>query len=323
MRFVDIRAEAVSALGQEHVHSVGPILLTSGTFIRPLPGVYALPDQLPDLSKIAFDPPAFLLNEEQAKLLAMARFAGEPFGSYSLWQPEVEYALCRWGETKANPVLWQSQLAMASIDAWPVSEREREHWRDLQRRQGRYHLQAAIRYPIKQLWPPLHRLLAALHLVQTRGSINWIVANRLLKRRIDAHASPALLGILCLLGVVTPPSHWQKPHEVKNADHNLTKLLSAELQRTGILSWDSDVGVDVVNRLTSQSTLPPGAWLNPELASELRTVAADDSVDVLSLPTDGDDDAASFKSLLEEVARQQRMAAIQENIRDVTQTDDA
>jgi hypothetical protein len=151
LRFVDLRAEAVSLLGQKHAHSVGPILLTSGTFVRLLPGIYALPDQLPALTNIAFNPPAFMLNEERAKWLATARFAGEPYGSFPLWQPEVEYALCRWGETNANPILWRSLLAVASVDQWPASDREKEHWQSLQSRSGAYSLAAAMRIPFATL----------------------------------------------------------------------------------------------------------------------------------------------------------------------------
>ncbi len=319
LRFVDLRNEAVDRLGQKHAHSIGPILLTSGTFIRPLPGIYALQDQLPERPALAFDPPAFLLNEEQAKWLAMARYAGEPFGSFALWQPEFEYALCRWGETNASPVLWQSLLAVASVHQWPVSDGESEHWRDLQNRHGAYSLMAPMRYPIRDLWPPLPRLLAALHVVQMRDNINWIVANRLLKRRIDAHAGPALLGILCLLGIVSPPAHWQMPH-VKHGDPDyLIATLSRELQQTGSLKWESDIGADIIAKLSLGADLPDDSWLDRRVVAELRSVAEDDPVDSLSVAADADDDAASFERLLEEVARQQRLADIKEDIR---RTDD-
>lgn len=317
LRFVDLRNEAVNRLGQKHAHSIGPILLTSGTFIRPLPGIYALQDQLPDRSAIAFDPPDFLLNEDQVKWLAMARYAGEPFGSFALWQPEYEYALCRWGETSISPVLWQSLLAVASVHQWPVSDGEREHWRDLQNRRGAYSLMAPMRYHIRDLWPPLSRLLAALHVVQMRGAINWMVANRLLKRRIDAHTGPALLGILCLLDIVSPPAHWQMPH-VKHGDpDSLITSLSKELQQTGSLRWESDIGVDILANLSLDADLPDGAWLDRRVITDLRSTAEDDLVNSVSVAADAadDDDAASFECLLEEVARQQRLADIMEDIR--------
>jgi Sigma-70, region 4 len=315
LRFVDLRSEAAAVLGKKHTSSVGPILLTSGSFVRPLPGVYALPDQLPALSNIAFDPPAFLLSEEQARWLAMARFAGEPFGSFPLWRPEVEYALCRWGETKATANVWQSLLAVASIDQWPVSDLEKEHWRSLQSQNGTYGLSAAIRYPIRQLWPPLHRVLAAMHVIRMRDGLNWMVGNRLLKRRVDAHASAALLGILSMLGALQPPPQWQMPHPKRNNTDELIDALSNELQRTGTLSWESDTGAQIIATLLSSTDISKDAWLIPSLVAELRSVAEENPVDTLSVPAESDDDAISFEKLLQDVARQQQLATIQEDIR--------
>ncbi len=319
LRFVDLRSEAIDLLGQNHTHSIGPILLTSGTFVRPLPGVYALENQLPELRSITFNPPAFLLNEEQTRWLAMARYAGEPFGSFSMWQPEAEYALCRWGEHNADPILWQSLLKVSSIDLWPVSDRERGHWHNLKVRRGIYGLTAPMRYPIRQLWPPLPRLLAAMYVVQVRDGLNWIVINRILKRRIDAHTAPALLGILCLLGIISPPAHWQMFHGKCEDPHQLIDALSHELRRTGSLTWESDIGRKLIAKLSAHTDLPQDAWLNADLIRELRAVAEVGLVD--SLPVDADDDAVSFEKLLEEVARQKRLEAIREDVSDAVDDD--
>ena len=45
LRFVDLRERAARRLRGKSPHSVGPILLTSGEFVRPLPGIYAVPEQ--------------------------------------------------------------------------------------------------------------------------------------------------------------------------------------------------------------------------------------------------------------------------------------
>jgi Sigma-70, region 4 len=318
LRFVDLRAEAVKVLGRKHVYSVGPILLTSGTFVRPLPGVYALPDQLPTLSDLAFTPPAFMLNEEQARWLAMARFAGEPFGSFPLWQPAVEYALSRWGETKASPIVWQSLVGASTIDDWPVSKAEKDHWRTVRERDGDYGLRAQLRYPIRQLWPPLHRVFAAMHILRARGSLNWMIVNRVLKRRVDAHMSAGLLGILCLLGVLDPPEHWQMPHPRKSSPDRLLDMLSSELQQTGKLVWDSAIGADLIAILQAPAAFRDSAWLSSSLIVELRSVAEHDPVDRLSVPAENDDDALSFEKLLEDVTRQKQLAEVQEYIFDGT-----
>jgi hypothetical protein len=147
LRFADLHERATRRLGGKSPHSVGPILLTSGEFVRPLPGIYAVSEQIPAAAAILYDPPPFLLAEEQVRYLAEARYAGEPFGRYPMWTPEAEYALCRWAQTNSNPLLFQSLLAVASIDLWPVSPDERQHWSGLQRTHGRYCLVVAQRYP--------------------------------------------------------------------------------------------------------------------------------------------------------------------------------
>lgn len=183
------------------VHSIGPVLLTSGEFVRPLPGIYALPEQIPTGKMLLADPPAFLLTEDQVRYLAEARYAEEHFGRFPLWIPETEYALCRWAQSSCEPLAFQSLLAVASIDDWPVALEEREHWSALKTKYGRYSMTCVPRYPIGQLWPPLHRLLAACVVACGNGGLSWISANRVLKRRLDAHVSP---GILALMGKPSP-----------------------------------------------------------------------------------------------------------------------
>jgi Sigma-70, region 4 len=73
LRFVDLRERASRRLRGKSWHSVGPVLLTSGEFVRPLPGVYAVPEQIPAASAVLYDPPAFLLAEEQVRYLAVNR----------------------------------------------------------------------------------------------------------------------------------------------------------------------------------------------------------------------------------------------------------
>ncbi len=52
LRFADLRDRAASRMRGKSAHSIGPTLLTSGEFVRPLPGIYAVPEQIPAAAAI-------------------------------------------------------------------------------------------------------------------------------------------------------------------------------------------------------------------------------------------------------------------------------
>ena len=97
-------------------------------FARPLPGVYALHDQVPSPTQLLSAPPPYMLRVDQLRLYALARRAGEPWGSYPLWLPESEYLWCVWAQEHADPELFQSLLSIVQLDAWPEVE-GLEGWR--------------------------------------------------------------------------------------------------------------------------------------------------------------------------------------------------
>jgi Sigma-70, region 4 len=269
LRFVDLRKQASRRLRGKSLHSVGPILLTSGEFVRPLPGIYALPGQLPSAAALSFNPPKFLLNEEQARWFAMARQAGEPFGRYSMWTPEVEYALCRWSQNFADQIVFQSLLAVASIGQWPVSKREREHWTQLKQKNGEYGLARAPRYPFRQLCPTLDRVLAACLIALDDKGLSWITANRVLKLRVDAHVSAGLLALLVSLDALEPAPHWQSHHKPGNRLNDLVELLSAHLHKTGILDWTSTVAAHLIRDLKASQCRAPLGWVDNHVIADL------------------------------------------------------
>jgi hypothetical protein len=126
-------------------NSVGPTLLSnSHLFVRLLPGVYGLRHQVPPPEDVLSNPPPYLLENNQLRLLALARRAGEHRNVFPLWSAEGEFALARWGRHQGAPENFRSLLAVADIDAWPISPSERGHWRDIARREGRFELADAL-----------------------------------------------------------------------------------------------------------------------------------------------------------------------------------
>jgi RNA polymerase sigma factor (sigma-70 family) len=299
LRFVDLRDQAGRELDGKSSRSIGPILLTSGEFVRPLPGIYALPEQVPPDAFIPFKPPAFLLTDEHARWFAMARHAGEPFGTYPLWIPGAEYALCRWARTTADPLVFQSLLSAADPSGWPVANEEKDHWRSIKASHARYNLAASPRYPISQLLPSLDRLLAACLIARRDGGLSWMTANRILKRRIDAHVSAGLLALMIAAGLLEAPDHWQGRHKAAPALDKAIVLLAAARHQNPELSWNSSMGETVRGWLRDGQ---PVGWLTQDLRTELMQAASVGSTDIQAGDDEADESAATFDVLLKEAA---------------------
>ena len=227
-------------------NSVGPTLLSNPhLFVRLLPGVYGLRHQVPPPEELLSNPPPYLLDNNQLRLLALARRAGERRNVFPLWSAEGEFALARWGRHQGAPENFRSMLAVADIDAWPISLSERSHWRDIARREGRFELADALRHDAFTR-PELDRLLAACIEAVNAGDLNWMAVNRMAGRRIDSHASASVMAILLALGALSSesaaPSTWQSPHRATERARDLRAQMSCELSSTGSLAWDRGIG---------------------------------------------------------------------------------
>lgn len=221
-------------------------------FRRILPGVYALPGQMPAQADVLGEAPLpFFLNEAQARPYAFARKAGEAWGTYAFWTPAAEYRLCSWARFEADPALYHSLLAIASIDEWPITDRERADWHRRAALHARFEIVLHDRELLVEARPELDRLLAACFVCVERGEINWLTINRIMSRRLDAAGGQALLALLVGLNCIDPPadagadgvllSHRATPRAAA-----LATELSEQLQHEGKLRWESPLGERLV-----------------------------------------------------------------------------
>ena len=227
-------------------NSVGPTLLSNPhLFVRFLPGVYGLHHQVPPPEDLLSNPPPYLLENSQLRLLALARRAGERRNVCPLWSAEGEFALARWGRHHGTPENFRSLLAVADIDAWPISPSERARWQDLARREGRFELADTLRHDAFSR-PELDRLLAACIEAVNAGELNWMAVNRMAGRRIDSHAGASVMAVLLALGALrcesAAPSTWQSPHRATERAGDLLAQMIYELSSTGALAWDRGMG---------------------------------------------------------------------------------
>lgn len=244
-------------------NSVGPTLLSNPhLFVRLLPGVYGLHHQVPSSEELLVMPPPYLLDNNQLRLLALARRAGERRDVFPLWSLEGEFALARWGHHHGAAENFRSLLAVADIAAWPISASERAHWQDIARREGRFELAEAPR-PDAYVRPEIDRLLAACIEAVSAGTLNWMAVNRMAGRRIDSHAGASIMAILLALGVLhsdsADPSAWQGPHLAADRAAELRAEMLGELTATGTLAWNRGFGLKLQDEIRRAAAVL-GGW---------------------------------------------------------------
>jgi hypothetical protein len=262
-RMGDLMARAIDILptGRSR-HSVGPtLLLNPNRFVRILPGVYALPHQVLDgRSLVEAGHIDYLLNRTQARFYAIGRKAGERWGAYPLWTPTAEMRLCRWARAGDDRALYRSLLDVASVELWPTDEADKEIWRDLKARDGRYELWCDRR--LTGTRPPIERVLAAAIRVARCGTIGWVAANRVLGYVPSSYAGAGLLDGMVAAGMVMkPPGEigWQLPHgRGPDLDHWIT-LLGEILHRTGTVEWGQGAGINLAKVFALNKEEPSGS----------------------------------------------------------------
>lgn len=238
------------------INSIGPVLLTRRElFVRALPGVYALPRHIPEYRAAMAECWPVLFNDYQARLYALARYAGEPRSIFPLWSAQVEYELCRWARHSGGPGILTSLLAIADVNDWPCTEEIAEEWRRLQRQEGRFELGGSLRHAAAYERPALDRVFAACRHAATTGEFNWVAGNRLTGRKIDSHGGAGLVAMLLRFGaieeIMREGYRWQRPHRATERAAVLAAQLDRAFARAGdACDWDSEIGQDLASFAT-------------------------------------------------------------------------
>lgn len=230
------------------VNSIGPVLLTRRElFVRALPGVYALPHQIPDVRNAMPECWPILFNDSQARIYALARYAGEPRTIFPLWSSAVEYELCRWARHSSTPEILASLLDIAVIEDWPISSDARVEWKRIKRLEGRFELGGSLRHTAAYERPTLDRVFAACRYATAQGQFNWIAGNRLTGRKIDSHGGAGLVALLLRLGAIeeiAPEGYrWQRPHRATERAAVIAAQLDDAFSSAGdAADWQSEIG---------------------------------------------------------------------------------
>ena len=252
-------------------------------FCRVLPGVYALHHQVPSGAELLAAPPEYLLQEDQARIYALARRAGEPWGAYPLWVPETEYLMCAWAQQLGKRELRDSLLAVAQFEKWP-DQIGGEAWQARAIRAGCFSLQFPMRTEALGV-PSLDRVFAACLHVRDRGYISWVSGNRVLKRRVSEYWSAGLIAILVAIGALEDAApDWQEPHlPGPILDEWITHMESTR-RKEGKLDWDSHIGRTLIDRAVRAPVR--GGWVTNGIVQKTLQNLLDGSLDGASSPLD-------------------------------------
>jgi len=287
-RLVELMDDAMEILPDgRSANSIGPILLTRrDLFVRALPGVYALPEQIQSYLENMPQEWPVLFNDTQARHYAVARYAGEPRSIFPFWTQAIEYSLCLWARHSGDDTILASLLAIATINEWPINEHERQEWLRLQKLKGRYDLGNSLRHGAAYELPELDRVFAACHYAVKIGQFNWVAGNRLTGRGIGWHGGAGLVAILLRLGAIEEVGHegyrWQRPHRTTPLAADLCHRLDAAFARLGAdADWTSAIGQELAERATTHGG---GDWV------EDAALAGMFSRSYVREPMDADDD---------------------------------
>jgi len=285
--------------------SIGPILLTSGRFVRFQYGTYGLPNQVPDPAQIIDDLPSYMRSETQVRYYAMGRAAGEPFGTFRLWTPESEYAWCRWAQHNVDSDVFCSLLAIAQPDDWPIKDEDREYWFNLKRTKGRYLLAANCKHALRELWPTLRSVFRACVAARYDERFSWISANRIIPKRINSHKSAGLLCLLVATGSLRNAHNWQAEHKPGVRIDEILSAAEKERCKTGQLDWNSDFGKWLLEQARQAQNVISGGWVNPDNLGELLSGYHEGSVTGEVANVDNDQELSELDVLLRELDEDQ------------------
>lgn len=269
LRLSEITDRAKDFLGRgKSTNSIAPMLLQKkDLFVRPLPGVYALRDQVPTPERLLAARPAYLFQEDQVRTYVLARRAGESWGAYPLWTPQAEYLWCEWARKHAEPALLESLLSVITIDDWPEVD-DQDQWRELVRNRGRFSIGFPPSFDALVL-PALDFVLAAGLFVRNRGQLGWISANRILLRRATENLGAGLLACLVRMGALAADvEDWQLPHNKGPALNDLVATLEEERLRSGALDWDSEFGRTLLEKTLEFPFVSQG-WVDGAVLQQL------------------------------------------------------
>jgi hypothetical protein len=227
-----------------------------------------------------------LMNRSSCIQYIRKRYAGEPLGSYPLWTPELEFQHCRWAEAESHTntkigfggksdighkkKIFQSLLAIAEPDKWPVSENEKSFWQFKKQCNALYH----FAYDFKnQEWMhtvSLQEIFSLAVLARRLGFMNcYRVSAEMYLIRHGVKLVPALI-LMIAIKILRPAKHWQQKNVPGGRIDQAIDLMVSEIHQKGFVHWKDEAGNNMRRRI--RENISDGENLGWVAADDVRTI---------------------------------------------------
>ena len=248
-----IRDEFIRRFGQKwSANSVFPTLKSTAYFSRMAPGIMGTLPMTDDPEKLTTH--ACLQTQSQVRIYTLAKLSKSRI-TYPLWNPEIEYQLCVWGDGNLPWKLYASLLSVTNPDAWPVSEDEKAKWKERIDRDGNFAI-SITPLQLSNTVPSIRDIFTLATFASNYSTISWMDINRVLGNRIDSRSSLSYVAILSLIGILHLPQNWLLPIEVNTrASYRFMNELVCNNRLQG--SWRD------VPEFTESNSDMKASWINP------------------------------------------------------------
>ena len=208
---LDIRGEFSKRYEKQwSANSVFAILTQTHYFVRMAPGVIGTLPMIVKPNKLKMC--AALETELQVKIYIYAKKSQSWF-NYPLWNADVEYQWCKSGDGRLPWETYNSLLAIANPDAWPIPQQQIDVWRARVEREGQF-LLAIKPLPLYSKVPTVREICTLAMYIGDKPTISWLDINRVLGERIDSRSAMSFLAVLAKLGIIKLGRSWLLPIEV-------------------------------------------------------------------------------------------------------------
>ncbi len=209
---LEIRSEFSRRFGEKwSENSVFPVLKSTNYFVRMAPGIIGTLPMLENAEQSGILPA--LESEIQVKYYIYAKVSHSRF-DYPLWNPDVEFHWCDFGDGNLPWETYASLLSVANPDQWPISEEQRGKWHDRISDEGKFRLTVKP-LPLTQILPTVRDICTLALFIGNHSTISWLDINRVLGYRIDSRSSMSFLAILAKLGIIEITNNWLLPIQVR------------------------------------------------------------------------------------------------------------
>ena len=209
---LEIRSEFSRRFSEKwSANSVFPVLKSTNYFVRMAPGIIGTLPMAEDAAKLDILPA--LESEIQVKYYIYAKVSHSRF-DYPLWNPDVEFHWCDFGDGNLPWETYASLLSVANPDQWPISEEQRGKWNDRIAEEGKFMLTVKP-LPLTQILPTVRDICTLAIFIGDHSTVSWLDINRVLGYRIDSRSSMSFLAILAKLEIIEITNNWLLPIQVR------------------------------------------------------------------------------------------------------------